>query len=223
MSLLADLFGLITRPRATLDRIEGRGGLARGLLGLGLSLALPTLAAELGALGPYGGPSGLGAPSGEIHLISGTFFRWLYQERFVLPLVDLLLGLGLWLLAAALIHWLARRLGGRGSLPGYLAFCGPIALVGLLALPVSLLEAALRAAGQAGAADALAPLSGSIGLLAFGWQNALLVMAARRHYGLSMDRALAAVVGPAAAVAVALAALVVVGTVFLVMALGPTG
>jgi hypothetical protein len=223
MLLLADLAGLLTRPRATLERIDGRRSLAYGLLGLGLSAALPALVAELAALGAYTAPSGVAAAPGEVRLLSETFLRWLYQERFVLPLADLLAGLGLWLLAAALIHWVARRLRGRGSLRGYLSLCGPIAMVGLLALPFSLLEAGLRAAGHADAADALSPLSGSLGVLAFVWQNALLVLAAARHYSLPPDRALTAVIGPAAAVAVALVALVIAGSVLLVMALGPTG
>ena len=223
MLLLEDLTGLLARPRATLERIDGRRSLGYGLLGLGLSAALPAVVAELAALGPYSAPSGMAAAPGEIRLLSEAFFRWLYQARFVLPLADLTTGLGLWLLAAALIHWVARRLHGRGSLRGYLSLCGAIAMVGLLALPFSLAEALLRAAGHAGAADAVSPLFGSLGVLVFVWQNALLVLAAARHYGLPPDRALTAVIGPAAAVAVTLVALVIAGSLLLVLALGPTG
>ena len=148
MLLLQDALGLLRRPRATLARIDGRRGGGHGLTGIWLSATLPALVAELAALGPYSGPSGLGAPPREIRLLSEAFFRWLYQERFLLPLVDMLLGAALWLLAVALIHWVARRLGGRGSLSGYLGLCGPIAAIGALAVPVSLVEAGLRAAGQ---------------------------------------------------------------------------
>jgi len=223
MLLLQDALGLLRRPRATLARIDGRRGGGHGLTGIWLSATLPALVAELAALGPYSGPSGLGAPPREIRLLSEAFFRWLYQERFLLPLVDMLLGAALWLLAVALIHWVARRLGGRGSLSGYLGLCGPIAAIGALAVPVSLVEAGLRAAGQAAVADALSPLGSSLGLLAFAWQNVLLVIAAARHYSLSQDRAITAVIGPAAAVAVVLFAVVITGTVLLVMALGSTG
>ena len=223
MLLLQDALGLLRRPRATLARIDGRRGGGHGLTGICLSATLPALVAELAALGPYSGPAGLGAPPTEIRLLSEAFFRWLYQERFLLPLVDMLLGAALWLLAVALIHWVARRLGGRGSLSGYLGLCGPIAAIGALAVPVSLVEAGLRAAGQAAVADALSPLGSSLGLLAFAWQNVLLVIAAARHYSLSQDRAITAVIGPAAAVAVVLFAVVITGTVLLVMALGSTG
>ncbi|TMD13275.1 MAG: hypothetical protein E6J00_08735 [Chloroflexi bacterium] len=223
MLLLQDALGLLRRPRATLARIDGRRGGGHGLTGICLSATLPALVAELAALGPYSGPSGLGAPPREIRLLSEAFFRWLYQERFLLPLVDLLLGAALWLLAVALIHWVARRLGSRGSFSGYLGLCGPIAAIGAVAVPVSLVEAGLRAAGQAAVADALSPLVSSLGLLAFAWQNVLLVIAAARHYSLSQDRAITVVIVPAAAVAVVLFAVVITGTVLLVMALGSTG
>src|SRR5437868_11373252 len=110
MLLLQDALGLLRRPRATLARIDGRRGGGHGLTGICLSATLPALVAELAALGPYSGPAGLGAPPTEIRLLSEAFFRWLYQERFLLPLVDLLLGAALLLVAVALIHWEDRAI-----------------------------------------------------------------------------------------------------------------
>src|SRR2546421_5958989 len=105
MLLLQDALGLLRRPRATLARIDGRRGSGHGLTGICLSATLPALVAELAALGPYPGPAGLGAPPTEIRLLSEAFLRWRYQERFLLPLGDLLLGAALWLVGVALTHW----------------------------------------------------------------------------------------------------------------------
>lgn len=223
MLFLRDVAGLLHRPGATLARMDGRRWTAHGLLGVGISVTLPALAAELAALGPFTPPPGAIAAPTEIHLLSDTFFRWLYAERFLLPLVDLLAGAALWLTGVGLIHVVARRLGGRGSLAGYLGLCGSIAMVGALAVPALLLEAGLRAAGHADAADAVTPLGAALGLAVFTWQNVLLVIAAARHYRLPLERAVTAVVGPAAAIAVLLIAGVITATLLAVMALGPTG
>ncbi|HYM49678.1 MAG TPA: YIP1 family protein [Candidatus Limnocylindrales bacterium] len=223
MFLLADPLGLLRRPAATLARIDQHRRLAHGLLGITVSVAIPALIAELDALARGGPAQGVPAVAGDLHLLSAAFFGWVYAQRFILPLDDLVASLGLWLLAVSLVHLVAKRLGGRGAWAGYLGLSGSIALTGLLAAPVQLVEAVLRALGNAPAADSLGPVSGSLGIALFAWQNVLLVMAAARHYRLPTDRAVAAVVGPAAAIVALGVTLVVAGTVLALLALGSNG
>jgi len=60
-------------------------------------------------------------------------------------------------------------------------------------------------------------LLGLLGLAIFLWQNALLVLAARQHYGLPTERAVAAVVGPIGVVVVLVLALVILAVVFAII------
>ena len=53
------------------------------------------------------------------------------------------------IIAAALIHVIARTLGGRGSFAGYLKLVGFIALVGVVAVPLDLLDSLARLTGSA--------------------------------------------------------------------------
>jgi hypothetical protein len=51
----------------------------------------------------------------------------------------------------------------------------------------------------------------------FLWQNVLLVLAARNHYGISTERAVAAVIGPIGAVVLLVVALIIVAIVLALM------
>jgi hypothetical protein len=92
-------------------------------------------------------------------------------------------------------------LHGRGSFLGYVKLVGFIALLGLLTAPVASLDAILRLFGNGRAEAQLGQLGGTLGVAVFLWENALLVVAARVHYGVSTERAVAAVVGPVGCVA----------------------
>lgn len=223
MFSLRDLAGLVRDPLSTLARIDGKRLPSAALMLIALSVILPALCTEVAALAPFAAPIGLGDSSGEIRLLSDTFFRWLYAQRFLIPAVDAGVGIALWLIAIGLIHVVARRLGGVGTMRGYLALCGPIALIGTIAVPALGVEALLRASGHGGAADTVSSIGTALSGLAFVWQNVLLVMAAAVHYRLPADRAITAVVGPAAGLAVLLVAVVIAGTVLAVMALVPAG
>src|SRR5947208_2304438 len=84
--------------------------------------------------------------------------------------------------SAGLIHVIARALGGRGNLTGYVKLLGYAALVGVTALPVALLDAIAKLQGNARLDVSLGQLAGLLTLVIFLWQNVLLVFAARLHY-----------------------------------------
>jgi hypothetical protein len=59
---------------------------------------------------------------------------------------------------------------------------------------------------------------GILGVAIFLWQNALLVIATRQHYGISTERAVAAVIGPMGAVLVLILALIILAIGLAIMA-----
>src|SRR5438874_11816156 len=142
------------------------------------------------------------------------YARWVYQNRFVLPVYGLLFSGGLWLLAAAVIHAVALALRGRGDFRGYLKLVGYTAFVGVITLPLVIVDTGLKIQGNTSLESQIGQLLGLLGLAIFLWQNALLVLAARQHYGLSTERAAAAVVGPIGVVVVLALALVILAVVF---------
>src|SRR5947199_230345 len=94
-----------------------------------------------------------------------------------------------------------RTIDQRRSLAAGLAkLVGYAALVGLVALPVALVDALLKLQGATQAEAAFGQLAGFVAVAIFLWQNALLVIAARDHYAISTQRAVAAVIGPIGAV-----------------------
>jgi hypothetical protein len=143
------------------------------------------------------------------------------MHRFVIPVYGIVVSLVLWIAAAGLIHGIARALGGRGSFAGLLKLVGYAALVGLVALPVALADALLKLQGNAKAELYVAPLAGLLGIAIFLWQNALLVMAARQHYAISTERAIAAVIGPIGVALVLIVALIILGITLAIMAQQP--
>jgi hypothetical protein len=143
------------------------------------------------------------------------------MNRFVLPVYGIAISSILWIAAAGLIHVIARALGGRGDFPGLMKLVGYAALVGLVALPVVLLDALLKLQGAARAELAVGQFGALIAVGIFLWQNALLVMAARDHYGISTERAVAAVVGPIGVVVVLLVALIILAIVLAIVAQQP--
>ena len=187
-----------------------------GLVGLSLGVALPALVQELAALAPYRRIAVAGA-SPDAAVLTDLFNRWNYEQRFWLPVYGLLAGLLLWLLAAALVHWVARMLQGRGSFTGYLKLVGYVALAGIVLVPFSLIEIALKAGASPGAAAEFGSLLLVLSLAVFAWQNLLLILAARSHYGLSMERATTAVLGPVGALIILMISLVIVGGVLLLV------
>ena len=216
-AMLPDLVDLFRRPTAALERIEARRRLSDGLLALGLSILLPALVAELAAVGPFRPPVNLGSLPALTAQGADIYARWTYEHRFSLPVYGVLLSLALWLVAAGLIHGIARTLGGHGDFPGFVKLVGFVALVGLLALPVALLDALAKLQGNARLELSIGQLAGVLSLGLFLWQNVLLVFAARQHYAISTERAVAAVVGPIGVVAVLLLALFVLALVLLVL------
>jgi hypothetical protein len=215
--MFGDLIGLIRRPLAGLQTIDSERPVRQGLLALGLSVLLPACVAELAALGPYRAPADLGSLPSLTAQGADIYARWSYDHRFLLPLYGILISLALWLLAALLIHGLARTLRGRGTFDGFLKLAGYVALVGLVALPFGLLDAAARLADDARLEMSTGQLAGLISIAIFLWQNVLLVYAARQHYAISTERAVAAVIGPIGGAAVLGLALVIVGAVLFVM------
>jgi hypothetical protein len=110
--------------------------------------------------------------------------------------------------------------GGRGDFRGFVKLAGYVALIGLVGLPFGLLDAGLRLAGNAGLEATTGQLTGLISLAVFLWQNLLLIYAARQHYRISTERAVAAVIGPIGAVVFLIVALVIVAAILFVLTQG---
>jgi len=199
------------------ETIALRRPLSQGLLALALSVIVPGVVSELGALGPFRPPANLGSLPSLTTQGADIYARWTYQHRFLLPAYGVLAGLVLWVVAAALIHAIARALGGRGDFLGYLKLVGFVALVGLAVLPLSLLDALARLQGNARLELSFGQLASIVGIGIFVWQNVLLIYAARLHYSISTERAVAAVIGPIGVVAVLVLALIVLAAVVLVV------
>jgi hypothetical protein len=218
MFLWADLVDLVRRPFTALRAIDKRRRLADGLAALALSVTLPAAVAEVGALGPFRPPANLGSLPSLTAQGADVYARWVYVHRFVLPLYGIAISAVLWVVAAGLIHVIARMLGGRGDFAGLLKLVGYAALVGLVVLPVALADALLKLQGATRAEASFGQLAGLVAVAIFLWQNALLVMATRAHYGISTERAVAAVVGPIGAVLVLLLALLILAVVLALIA-----
>lgn len=221
MFLWTDLVELVRHPFSALSLIDARRRLADGLLGLGLSVTLPAAAAELAALGPFRPPANLGALPSLTAQGADIYARWVYVHRFLIPVYGVAVSLVLWIAAAGVIHVIARALGGRGGFAGLVKLVGYAALVGVVALPVALVDALLKLQGNAAAELSIAPLAGLLGVGIFLWQNALLVAATRYHYAISTERAVAAVVGPVGAVVVLVLALVILAITLAIIAQQP--
>ena len=221
MFLLADLVELVRHPFSALRLIDARRRLADGLIALGLSITLPAAAAELAALGPYRPPANLGSLPSLTAQGADLYARWVYMHRFVLPVYGIAISSVLWLAAAGMIHLIARALGGRGDFAGLLKLVGYAALVGVVALPVALVDALLKLQGAAGAELAFGQLATLVAVAVFLWQNALLVIATRDHYAISTERAVAAVIGPIGVVAVLVIALIILAIVLAIVAQQP--
>jgi hypothetical protein len=218
MFLLADLVELVRRPFTALRTIDARRRLTDGLVALALSVTLPAAVAEVAALGPFRPPANLGSFPSLTAQGADIYARWVYMHRFVLPLYGIAISLVLWIAAAGLIHVIARTLGGRGDFSGLAKLVGYAALVGLIALPVALVDALLKLQGATRAEASFGQFAGLIAVAIFLWQNALLVIAARDHYAISTERAVAAVVGPIGVVIVLALALIILGIVLSIMA-----
>ena len=218
MFLLADLAELVRRPFMALRTIDQRRSLAAGLVALGLSITLPAAVAEVAALAPFRPPPSLGSLPSLTAQGADIYARWVYGHRFLLPVYGIAISLILWVAAAGLIHVIARTLGGRGDFAGLAKLVGYAALVGLVALPVALVDALLKLQGATQAEAAFGQLAGFVAVAIFLWQNALLVIAARDHYAISTQRAVAAVIGPIGAVIVLALALIILGIVLAIIA-----
>jgi len=221
MFLWTDLVELVRHPFSGLGTIDARRRLADGLLALGLSVTLPAAVAELAALGPFRPPANLGSLPSLTAQGADIYARWVYVNRFVVPVYGVAISLVLWIAAGGLIHVIARALGGRGSFAGLMKLLGYAALVGLVTLPVGLADALLKLQGNARAELSVGQLAGLLGVAIFLWQNALLVMATRQHYGISTERAIAAVIGPIGAVLVLFLALIILAITLAIIAQQP--
>jgi hypothetical protein len=218
MSLWADLVDLVRHPFSALRLIDARRGLAAGLTALALSVTLPAAVAELGALGPFRPPANLGSLPSLTAQGVDIYARWVYMHRFVLPVYGIAISTVLWFVAAGLIHVIARALGGRGDFAGLMKLVGYAALVGLVALPLELVDTLLKLQGAARAEVSFGQLAGVVAVAIFLWQNALLVIATRDHYAMSTERAVAAVIGPIGIVFVLTIALIILGVVLTIIA-----
>jgi hypothetical protein len=221
MFLWADLIELVRRPFTALRTIDTRRALADGLIALAVSVTLPAAVSELAALGPFRPPANLGALPSLTAQGADIYARWVYQQRFVLPLYGIVVSVTLWIAAAGLIHVIARALGGDGGFRGLLKLVGYAALVGLVTLPVALADALLKIQGNARAELSVGQLAGLLALAIFLWQNLLLVLATRDHYAISTERAVAAVIGPIGAVVVLVLALIIVAIVLAIIGQQP--
>src|ERR1700686_3172258 len=221
MFLWTDLVELVRHPFSALDVIDTRRRLLDGLLALGLSVTLPAAAAELAALGPFRPPANLGSLPSLTAQGADIYARWVYLHRFSIPVYGVGVSLVVWMAAAGLIHGIARARGGRGNFVGLLKLVGYAALVGLVALPVASADALLKLQGNAKAELYVAQLAGLLGVVIFLWQNALLVMATRRHYAISTERAVAAVIGPLGVALVLIVALIILAITLAVIAQQP--
>jgi hypothetical protein len=221
MFLWTDLIELVRHPFSALDVIDTRRRLLDGLLALGLSVTLPAAVSELAALGPFRAPANLGSLPSLTAQGADIYARWVYLHRFSIPVYGIGVSLVLWIAAAGMIHGIARALGGRGDFAGLLKLVGYAALVGLVALPVASADALLKLQGNAKAELYVAQLTGLLGLVIFLWQNALLVMATRRHYAISTERAVAAVIGPVGVALVLIVALIILAITLAVIAQQP--
>ena len=221
MFLWADLVELVRHPFSALRAIDARRRLPDGLTALALSVGLPAVVAELCALGPYRPPANLGSLPSLTAQGADIYARWVYMNRFVLPVYGIAISAFLWMAAAGLIHGIARALGGHGDFAGLLKLVCYVALVGLVALPVALIDALLKLQGAARAELSFGQLAGLLALAIFLWQNALLVIAARDHYEISTERAVAAVIGPLGVLIVLGLALVILAVVLAIVAQQP--
>jgi hypothetical protein len=221
MFLWTDLVELVRHPFSALGVIDARRRVADGLLALGLSVTLPAALAELAALGPFRPPANLGSLPSLTAQGADIYARWVYMNRFLIPVYGITVSLVLWIAAGGLIHVIARALGGRGDFAGLLKLLGYAALFGLVALPVTLADALLKLQGNARAELSVGQLAGLLGVAIFLWQNALLVMAARQHYAISTERAIAAVIGPIGAVLILAVVLIILAITLAVIAQQP--
>jgi hypothetical protein len=169
-------------------------------------------------LGPFRPPANLGSLPSLTAQGADVYARWVYVHRFVLPLYGIAISAVLWVVAAGLIHVIARTLGGRGHFAGLLKLVGYAALVGLVVLPAALADALLKLQGATRAEASFGLLAGLLAIAIFLWQNVLLVMATRAHYGISTERAVAAVVGPIGVVLVLVLALFILAVVLALIA-----
>ncbi|HXN02825.1 MAG TPA: YIP1 family protein, partial [Candidatus Dormibacteraeota bacterium] len=176
---------------------------------------------EIAALGPFRPPANLGSLPSLTAQGADIYARWVYMHRFLIPVYGIGVSLLLWMAAAGLIHGLARALGGRGNFAGLVKLLGYAALVGLVAVPVGLVDALLKVQGNARAELFVGQLAGLLAVAIFLWQNALLVIATRDHYAISTERAVAAVIGPIGAVLVLTIALVILAIVLTIIAQQP--
>jgi hypothetical protein len=221
MFLWTDLVDLVRHPFSALGVIDARRRLADGLLALAVSVSLPAAVAELAALGPFRPPANLGSLPSLTAQGADIYARWVYMQRFLIPVVGIGVSLVLWIAAAGLIHAIARALGGRGDFTGLVKLVGYAALVGVVVLPLALLDALLKLQSNARVELPVGQLVGLLGVAIFLWQNALLVMATRRHYAISTERAVAAVIGPIGVVLVLVLALVILAIVLAVIGQQP--
>jgi len=217
MFLLADLIELVRHPLTALRTIDQRRSLADGLMALGLSITSPAAVAEVAALAPFRPPPNLGSLPSLTAQGADIYARWVYTHRFLLPVYGIAISFVLWVAAAGLIHVIARTLGGRGDFTGLVKLVGYAALVGLVALPVALVDALLKLQGATGAESSFGQLAGLVAVGIFLWQNALLVIATRDHYAISTERAVAAVIGPIGGVIALALALVILGIILSIM------
>jgi hypothetical protein len=221
MFLWTDLVELVRHPFSALGVIDARRRLADGLLALAVSVSLPAAVAELAALGPFRPPANLGSLPSLTAQGADIYARWVYMQRFLIPVYGIGVSLVLWIAAAGLIHAIARALGGLGDITGLVKLVGYAALVGVVVLPLALLDALLKLQGNARVELPLGQLVGLLGVAIFLWQNALLVMATRRHYAISTERAVAAVIGPIGVVVVLVLALVILAIALAVIGQQP--
>jgi hypothetical protein len=189
---LGDLVLLPVHPRRALSAIDRGRMLVDGVIVLGLSILVPVVAAEVGALAPYRPASGLGVsfplgPEADLQNAAIAF-----QGRFLDPLIVAILTILVWVVGGLFIHAFATGLGGVGSFFDYLKLVAYIVALWLLLLPLNLVAAILRLAGFDQSRDAVGSVFVVFGLCLFAYQIVLAAVAVRVHYRVSTVRALGA-------------------------------
>src|SRR6266576_3714834 len=116
----------------------------------------------LAALAPFRPPPNLASLPSLTAQGADIYARWVYGHRFLLPIYGIAISFVLWVAAVGVIHLIARILGGGGDFAGLAKLVGYAALVGLVALPVKLVDAVLKLQGASRAEASFGQLAGLV-------------------------------------------------------------
>ncbi len=222
-----DFHGLVRQPQARLRRLAAARHIGDALLVVVTLITLELLASLLAAIPPMAAPPVPHlwfVPDWLTHDVSATLqaaYGPANRYRMFFPPATAAAALGAWFAGAALVHFVAHLLGGRGPYARYLTLTGYLQGLSLLVVPFSLLHAFLTLAGAPAAGGSVAILALMLAAGVVTWRVVLEIWAAGTVYRLSSGRATIAVLTPyTLAVLVPLAGLVAAVTAYLRVAVG---